>query len=130
MQRRRNISQASLQPDERIVRQARAWLLTSVAPYRWEGTLAATSHRVLFAPDVPNELLGDVRLWLGDVIEVNAPARARLHVATSEQSVLIDLPGTVAFIAASGRRWRNRIDRLARSARSPQVDASVRRRAG
>jgi len=128
------IPPAELSPGERAIREARAWLCTSVPPLRWEGTLALTTQRVLFVPDVHNDLIGDVCLSLNDLTEVNAPHRARLNLATRERSVLFELPGVRAFLAGAGRRWRDSIIPLTESAPMPEtsgeIDPAPRRRVG
>ena len=130
---RQTIGAWHLLPDERVARQTRAWLRTSVPPYRWEGRLAVTTQRVLFVPDVHNDLIGDVRLWLNDLTEVNAPRRARLHLATREGSAVFELPGVRAFVAGAGRRWCDAIIPLIESAPMPETsgaDAPPRRLVG
>ena len=125
---------ADLSPGEHLIREARAWLCTSVAPLRWEGALALTTQRVVFVPDVHNNLIGDVCLWLNDLTEVNAPRRARLHVETRERSAVFEVPGVRAFLVGAGRRWCDAIIPLIGSApmleTSGEADAPPRRRVG
>jgi hypothetical protein len=115
---------------ERIVRQARARLLASAPPHRWEGVLVVTTDRLLFVPDVYNELIGDAALWLAGLIDVNAPARERLHAATRERSFVFELPGLLATIRGVARGWVKTITLLQQTARAPDTFADTRRRVG
>ena len=102
---RHHIRTGVLLPEERVVRESRGWLRTTFPPLRWEGTLVLTVDRILFVPDVYNELIGDLSMWLSDLAEINAPGRARLHFSTREQDAVVELPGLGGLLTSAARRW-------------------------
>lgn len=106
---------------ESIVREGRARMRIAGAPGWWEGTLIATTDRMVFLPATEHPSGAHIALWMSDVRRAAAEGGCLRVTGPDGVSALIEpdagMFGVPALIGATASSWRRTISALRGSAR-------------